>query len=150
MVLETPNIQTSLKTKLKLMEIDKLIVHEEIDKKRFIKLLNEIEKDGFIKKAIAIDLNTHIIIDGHHRWNVLKELGCLKIPAILIDYFSPILKVRSWRDGKEISKYSVIEAGLSGKIFPPKTTKHVIDLGGREIHISVLEPTVNVPLKLLK
>lgn len=132
------------------MKIDKLRAHEEIDRKRFIQLLDEIKRDGFIRKAIAIDLNTYTIIDGHHRWNVLKRLECSRIPTILIDYFSPTLKARSWKDGKEIVKSAVIEAGLSGKIFPPKTTKHVIVVDCREVHISALEPTVNMPLKSLK
>ncbi|MEM2661485.1 MAG: ParB N-terminal domain-containing protein [Nitrososphaeria archaeon] len=150
MMLEYLNILTSLKAENRLMKLDKLIAHEETDRVRLIQLFDEIVKDGVIRKAIAIDLNTYIIIDGHHRWKVLKKLGCLKIPVILIDYFSPNLKVRSWHDGKGIPKSRVIRAGLSGKVFPPKTTKHVIELGGREIHISAFEPIVNMPLRLLK
>lgn len=144
------NIHKLLKAKVEILDIGLLRQHERVDERRLAELYEEIRVDGLIKKAVAVDLNTYIIIDGHHRYNVLKSLGCKRIPAILVDYFSPILKVYSWNSNGKISKSSVIEAGVSGKLFPAKTTKHMIYFGGRKFHISFLEPEVNIPLSLLK
>jgi len=149
-MLEQYRILTLLKAKTKVLDIYVLKQHEEVEEKRLAELYDEIKGDGFLKKAIAVDLNNHIIIDGHHRYNVIKALGCNRIPALLVDYFSPILKVLSWKGGGEISKTSVVEAGLSGKLFPARTTRHVICFNGSLFHISTLEPEVNIPLSILK
>ncbi|MBC7091386.1 MAG: ParB N-terminal domain-containing protein [Nitrososphaeria archaeon] len=138
------NIHKLLKAKVEILDVGLLRQHERVDERRLAELYEEIRVDGLIKKAVAADLNTYIIIDGHHRYNVLKSLGCKRIPAILVDYFSPILKVYSWNSNGKISKSSVIEAGVSGKLFPAKTTKHMIYFGGRKFHISLLEPEVNI------
>jgi ParB-like chromosome segregation protein Spo0J len=139
-----------LKAKIEVLDVCVLKQHEEVEEKRLAELYEEIKSDGFLKRAIAVDLNSYIIIDGHHRYNVLKALGCSRIPALLVDYFSPILKVLSWKGDEEISKSSVIEAGLSGKLFPARTTRHVICFDGSLLHISQLEPEVNIPLSILK
>ncbi|MGB9728081.1 MAG: ParB N-terminal domain-containing protein [Nitrososphaeria archaeon] len=144
------NILKLLKAKVEILDICLLRQHERVDEKRLAELYEEIREDGLIKRAVAVDMNTYIIIDGHHRYNVLKSLGCKRVPAILVDYFSPILKVYSWNGDEEISKTSVIEAGVSGKLFPAKTTKHMIYFSGRKFHISLLEPEVNISLSILK
>lgn len=149
-MLEQYRIRTLLKAKIEVLDVCVLKQHEEVEGKRLAELYEEIKSDGFLKRAIAVDLNSYIIIDGHHRYNVLKALGCSRIPALLVDYFSPILKVLSWKGDEEISKSSVIEAGLSGKLFPARTTRHVICFDGSLLHISQLEPEVNIPLSILK
>jgi ParB-like chromosome segregation protein Spo0J len=149
-LLEQYRIRTLLKAKIEVLDVCLLKQHEEVEEKRLAELYEEIKSDGFLKRAIAVDLNNYIIIDGHHRYNVLKALGCSRIPALLVDYFSPILKVLSWKGDEEISKSSVIEAGLSGKLFPARTTRHVICFDGSLLHISQLEPEVNIPLSILK
>lgn len=149
-MLEQYRIRTLLKAKIEVLDVCLLKQHEEVEEKRLAELYEEIKSDGFLKRAIAVDLNSYIIIDGHHRYNVLKALGCSRIPALLVDYFSPILKVLSWKGDEEISKSSVIEAGLSGKLFPARTTRHVICFDGSLLHISQLEPEVNIPLSILK
>ena len=149
-MLEQYRIRTLLKAKIEVLDVCLLKQHEEVEEKRLAELYEEIKSDGFLKRAIAVDLNNYIIIDGHHRYNVLKALGCSRIPALLVDYFSPILKVLSWKGDEEISKSSVIEAGLSGKLFPARTTRHVICFDGSLLHISQLEPEVNIPLSILK
>lgn len=149
-MLEQYRIRTLLKAKIEVLDVCVLKQHEEVEEKRLAELYEEIKSDGFLKRAIAVDLNSYIIIDGHHRYNVLKALGCSRIPALLVDYFSPILKVLSWKGDEEISKSSVIEAGLSGKLFPARTTRHVICFDGSLLHISQLEPEVNIPLSILK
>lgn len=149
-MLEQYRIRTLLKAKIEVLDVCLLKQHEEVEGKRLAELYEEIKSDGFLKRAIAVDLNSYIIIDGHHRYNVLKALGCSRIPALLVDYFSPILKVLSWKGDEEISKSSVIEAGLSGKLFPARTTRHVICFDGNLLHISQLEPEVNIPLSILK
>ncbi|MEM3404530.1 MAG: ParB N-terminal domain-containing protein [Nitrososphaeria archaeon] len=131
-----------------LREISSLKEHEQVDAKRLNRLKERIKKDALIKKAIAVDINTGVVLDGHHRLNALKELGCKMIPAILVDYKSPDIEVTTWKKG-DLTKEDVLAAGLSSKKFPPKTSKHLINLNGRKMHIAYIERKVDLPLSNL-
>lgn len=136
--------------KVEIVEINKLKEHEEIDFRHLQKLIKEIKNDKILKRPIAIDKNTNIILDGAHRFNALKALGCKKIPAVLVNYRSPKIKVLAWRKGEKITKKDVITAGLTGNKMPPKTSKHMILINGRLRHISFIEKEINFPIEKLK
>ncbi|MGQ9596712.1 MAG: hypothetical protein ACUVUS_04860 [Thermoproteota archaeon] len=138
-----------LGTNLKVIEIRKLRPHENVENMQLKNMVERIGKNGCLKRAIVADINTLIIIDGHCRTKALVELGHKKIPVILIDYSSPMLKVISWKDSSMFPKEMVIKAGLSGKLLPPKTTKHLVIVNGSWMHISVIEPEVNFTLQKL-
>ena len=64
-----------------------------------------------------------MIIDGHHRYFALKELGLEKIPVTMINYFSD--KIITDKNDS-LMKHDIIENALSGKLYEPKSTKHLI------------------------
>jgi len=137
-------------TEAQLVELDKLKQHEEVDPAHLKALKEEIESDTILKFAIVVDKNTNVILDGEHRFDSLKELGCKSIPVIYIDYNSPDIEVQSWRNNPRLTKKAVIEAGLSGRKLPPKTSKHMIRIGSILLHISTLEERVDIPLEELR
>jgi hypothetical protein len=137
-------------TSIQLVEIDKLKHHEMVDPNHLEKLREEIKSDGILKVAIVVDEERNIILDGHHRVVALKELGCAKIPAVLVDYNSPNIEVQSWRNPEKVTKEDVIKAGISQEKLPPKTSKHMIKVDGVQKHISAIEKEVNIPLEKLK
>ena len=67
--------------------------------------------------------NTYQVIDGHHRYTALKELGYNKIPVTVINYFSNHI-ITDEKDS--LSKNKIIENSLNGNLFEPKTTKHLV------------------------
>ncbi|MEK6987516.1 MAG: ParB N-terminal domain-containing protein, partial [Candidatus Thermoplasmatota archaeon] len=71
-----------------------------------------------------------VILDGHHRFAALKALGCRRIPAYVIDYFSDIIDLKTWPDAvvQEVRKDEVIRRGLANDPFPPKTTRHILKI----------------------
>jgi ParB-like chromosome segregation protein Spo0J len=133
----------------KLIELDKLRQHEEVDPAHLKELKEEIKSDDTLKFAIVVDSNTHVILDGEHRFNALKELGCRKIPVVYIDYNLPDIEVQTWCRNPHLTKKDVIEAGLSEKKLPPKTSKHMVRIGDKLLHISALEKRVDIPLEEL-
>lgn len=137
-------------TSFDLIDIDKLKEHEGTDAEHLKELMEEIKSDGILKKPIAVDRNTNIVLDGEHRLKVLKELGYTKIPVVFIDYSSPRIIVLPWRKGENITKDDVIKAGLTKNKLPPKTSKHMVEVNGRLKHISFLEREVNIPLEKLR
>ncbi|MEM2970356.1 MAG: ParB N-terminal domain-containing protein, partial [Candidatus Bathyarchaeia archaeon] len=138
------------KNEVHLVELDELLQHEEVDLNHLKELTEEIASDTLLKYAIIVDENSNVIIDGEHRFTALKNLGCKRIPVVYVDYNSPDIEVQTWRGGKHLTKKDVIEAGLSGKRFPPKTTRHMIRHSDTLSHISVIEKKVDIPLELLK
>ncbi len=86
-----------------MLPIDSLLPHEEIVTER----LNDLVK--YLKSIDAVDIpiivaptsleGRYLIVDGHHRWAALKELGARKVPSIIIDYFDPSVKVYTWYPG---------------------------------------------------
>ncbi len=76
----------SISKSIELIEITKLKEHEEVDSRHLKELKEEIKSNGLLKKAILVDSNTNIILDGHHRLHALKKLGYSKIPVVFVDY----------------------------------------------------------------
>jgi len=135
---------------MRLVELDTLRHHEEANLDHLRELKKEIELDKILKFAIVVDKNTNIILDGEHRFNALKELGCNKVPVVFVDYNSPAIEVQAWRNGEQVTKKDVIEAGLGGKKLPPTTSKHMIRTCKTHTHISVIEKRVDISLEKLR
>jgi uncharacterized protein (DUF1015 family) len=133
-----------------IFEIEELREHEEIRPDYLEVLKNEIQLDGILKMPICIDKNTCIILDGHHRLQALKRLGCKKIPCVLVDYQSPDIKVIAWREGETLTKEKIIDTALSGRRMPSKTSRHMILLNGEWKHISAIQMFIDIPLEKLK
>ncbi len=133
-----------------LIDLEELKEHEEIRPDYLEELRKEILSDGILRMPIAIDKNSYIILDGHHRLQALKRIGCRKIPCVLVDYQSHEIKVIPWREGEQITKEIVIEAAVSGRKMASKTSKHMILLNGELKHISAIEMLINIPLEKLR
>lgn len=113
-----------------LLPADALTVHEQVEADRTAELAETLRADGYIQYPVVVEQEHRIILDGHHRYHALLELGCVRIPVHLVDYRSPDIRVTLW-DGapvNSVSKEDVVRAGLEGKPFPPKTTRHLFEM----------------------
>ena len=142
--------ESKIRLDTQLIQLGVLKQHEEVDPAHLKELKKEIESDKILKFAIAVDKNTNIILDGEHRFNALRELGCTKVPVTFVDYSSPDIEVQAWRNGERVTKKDVLEAGLSRKKLPPKTSEHIIRICNTLKHISAIEKRVNIPLEKLR
>ena len=67
-----------------------------------------------------------MIIDGHHRFYALQKLGYEKVPITRINYDSNLIKTHI---EDTITKNNLLEAALSGKMLPPKSSfHHIMDM----------------------
>lgn len=127
--------------RLTLFPLELLRPHEQVDGEYLECLKEVITRDDVLIKPLIVDLKTFIILDGHHRFKILKDLCKKYVPVVLVDYDDDnLVKVSSWRPGVIVTKQRVREAGLSGRLLPPKTSKHIL---------SFRVPYVNVPLDKL-
>ena len=109
-----------------LVDIDLLNPHEKIIKRKQTKLTKFIKSfdEYYIISSILCCHKSHVIIDGHHRYFALKELGFKKVPVTKIDYFSDLISTGP--NGEGIPKDEIINKGVSNELFEPKSTKHLI------------------------
>jgi len=132
------------------VEISLLKGHERLEAQRLANLKAEIKAGDILKKPIAVDVNTNVVLDGHHRIGALILLGCSKIPVLFVDYRSPKIGVKTAENGEEYPKQKVMEAALNGKLLPPKSTWHYVTFSKKIAHISTIQKPVNVPLEDLQ
>jgi len=134
---------------LEILPIKILKPHEGVDFKLVEELAANIRETGVLRKAVAIDQDSKVILNGHHRVKALEALGCKFVPCILLDYSSQSIIVLSWSKGMPLPKTLIINSGLKGRLLPPKTSKHMVSMGGRLIPLSELEPEVNMSIYTL-
>lgn len=128
-----------MKRKIYLLDIKNLKNHEMVSTKRLKQIKDNLLTKGFIKNPVVVEKENHIILDGHHRVAALKQLGANKVPAFLVNYQSNNIQVTLRRKEfffKDIKK-AVIDYCLKGKIFPSKTTRHLIKNRPKNINIKI-------------
>ena len=94
-------------------------------------------------KPLLVDRKTGTILDGHHRTSVAHRLELLCLPCVRVDYLEDDrVTLTVWpRCGRDsLEKEEVVEAALSGELFPPKTSRHLLS-----DHL----PPISIPLSRL-
>lgn len=87
---------STLSFRLSLVELEELKPHEEVIEEVVQALSKEIRDTRVVHDPLMVDQDDHVILDGMHRYNSLKELNCRFAPCCLLDYGSPQIKVGSW------------------------------------------------------
>jgi ParB-like chromosome segregation protein Spo0J len=124
-----------------LIEINKLKPHEAVNSQHLRKLVSEIKKEGKLKNPVVVDKKSLVVLDGHHRLEALKILGCRKIPVFLVNYKSKEIRVYLRRKEllMKLIKEAVISRGKNGKLFPYKTTRHLLKKRPKGINVDLKE-----------
>ncbi len=128
-----------MRGRINLININKLISHEMVSQRKLKQVREDLLIKGYVKNPVVVDIKNNIILDGHHRIAALKQLGANKAPVFLVNYRDKKIKVSLRR--KEFKfidiKQAVINYCLQGKIFPSKTTKHLINNRPRNINYKI-------------
>lgn len=133
---------------IKLINTSTLKAHEKTDPNRVTGLQKSIASVG-IKYPVVADKETNIILDGHHRHKAFTNLSIKNIPVYYVDYFDDKIILDSWKN-KKLTKQDVINKVNSGKLFPIKTTKHMLKTKTGQNHISTYLPEINLDITLLR
>lgn len=129
--------------RVQLIPVEVLKPHEQVIEKKVDQLERMTIRWDAYTKPLLVDGATGTILDGHHRYEIARRLDLQCLPCVVVEYLEDdsitlLLWPNSDREG--ISKDDVIQAGLSGDLMPPKTSRHLLsdDL-----------PPISVPLSRL-
>jgi len=125
-----PTTRMTPSPRFAVVELVRLHGHERIRPALLKELTEHIRRDGFLKRPILVADGDFVILDGHHRAEAVRSLGCAKIPTYLVDYESDLVHLGTWPDATVpvVSKQEVIRRGLTQDPFPPKTTRHTLSV----------------------
>ena len=85
-----------IKLRIKIERLRNLHVHEEIIPELLNRLVLEIGRDGAVKHPVIVDEDSLVVLDGTHRVEAIKKLGCEYIPVCLVNYSNPSIAVGAW------------------------------------------------------
>ena len=125
------------------MPVEVLKPHEQVIQKKVDQLERMTIRWDAYTKPLLVDGATGTILDGHHRYEIARRLDLQCLPCVVVEYLDDdSITLLLWpnSDRESISKDDVIQAGLSGDLMPPKTSRHLLsdDL-----------PPISVPLSRL-
>jgi L-serine kinase (ADP) len=81
---------------LSLKRTEELRPHEETVQEDLRGIVKALEHDPVLRHPVIADSATGLVLDGTHRLAALKLLGCFTVPAALIDYENPLVRVDRW------------------------------------------------------
>tara|TARA_B100000787_G_C16165123_1_gene283469 strand:+ start:1009 stop:1449 length:441 start_codon:yes stop_codon:yes gene_type:complete len=118
------NPQIIISTELVSLEIIK--PHEEvlIDRKMALVSYLKSYKGYFVIPSIICCSKTGLIIDGHHRFHALSELGVKLMPVTWLAYNDETIRTHN-NPIKRLSKKEIINS-LDNRLLQPKSTLHEI------------------------
>lgn len=123
-----------------LIDILRLRDHEEVDPFRFKELMKEIIEDGFQRDPIIVDEKSGVVLDGHHRRNILKTLGYSKIASYQVQYMEDDeIRVKTWYpiviDSKRRLMETIDECGIELTPNTKNDSRNLLVLKGRTFQL---------------
>ena len=105
--------------KIKIIPLKKILIHEGIIRKWAENIANRINDEGIVKNPVVVARkgNCYLALDGAHRLEAMRILGCRDILAYVVDYYNPEIKLEGW-DGLIFEKIAL--KALLQKLFPGK------------------------------
>lgn len=124
-----------------LVELEKLRPHERTEPGLLARTVDSLRTDGFVRRALLVESRHLVILDGHHRFEALKRLGCARAPAYLVEYEDDGIGLTTWPEAvvSRVTKEEVVDRGLRGDLFPPKTTRHLVSVDLEDIRVPLDE-----------
>lgn len=121
------NIVTSGGYSIDFIELGKIKKSELHHYERAKEIRHKIIKDSCWTHPVVIEDERYFIMDGHHRYDAALKMGLSHIPCVKLSYRDARVKLLSWRKEFKIKVSDIYSIESSGKLFPPKTTKHLFD-----------------------
>jgi hypothetical protein len=87
---------STISFRITLIDLNDLKPHEEIIEQAVTELAQAIRDQNEVRDPLIVDKESLVILDGMHRYNALKKLGCKRAPACLVEYDDERITVGAW------------------------------------------------------
>ena len=91
--------------KITLVEADRLLLHEEPDKRRVESIVKRMRADDTVRHPLIAARDhgaaSHILLDGMNRYMALRSLGCRFVPVQEVDFDDEGLTLSTWHHAVE-------------------------------------------------
>ena len=87
---------STISFRITLTDLADLKPHEEIIEQAVTSLAKAIRDQNEVRDPLIVDKQSMVILDGMHRYNALKRLGCKRAPACLVEYDDERITVGAW------------------------------------------------------
>ena len=121
-----------------------IYIHEKFVPERVDKLYEYVKVSGpsAILPSIIVCRHSsrlYMVVDGHHRFEVMKQLGYSNIPVTIIDYMNDSIVIHpEWKDNSVSVKMDIMAKSFKNEVMSPKSTKHMVVIKGSYIPIKNL------------
>lgn len=125
------------------INISEIQPHEEVIKERKEQLIKYLgtSLDQITIPSIVVDDKSNTIIDGHHRFHALKELGYSMVPITKIDYFNNSI-ITHYNPNLSFSKEEIVSSANRKELLNPKSTIHQIRYKNHSYPIIILSSII--------
>ena len=87
---------STISFRITLIDLAGLKPHEEIIEQLVTELAKSIQEQNEVRDPLIVDKQSLVILDGMHRYNALKKLGCRRAPVCLVEYEDDRIGVGAW------------------------------------------------------
>jgi len=108
-----------------LLPVKTLRQTEVINLQNLNSLIGKIKQDRCWVAPIWVHVGHDVVLDGNHRLNAARELRMQLVPCYLMDYDDAKLQVLCRHSDDRFDGLRVIQAGISGKLLPYKSSRHI-------------------------
>lgn len=98
--------------------------HEKTTRQHVDLIAHALLSDEIVREPLLVGRKTYVLLDGHHRFAALKNLGFIQVPVCFLDEATEIKDVVGRRPEIAISHSIVVEMAERGELFPPKTSRY--------------------------
>ena len=83
---------------LRIVRLDGVLLHEQIEKNRVERLVKRLEEDQFLKNPPIVTQHNanYILLDGATRVTALGRIGCRDVIVQIVDYAAPGMGLETW------------------------------------------------------
>ncbi len=117
--------------RLERLPVAMLRPHERIDDALLASIRDALLRCPDELPPVIVDDGSWTILDGHHRHEAHRRLGYRRLPCLVVDYRSPMIRLEPRRTDLIVTKADVVGRARRGRLLPPKTTRHVLPRGIR-------------------
>jgi len=82
--------------KLGLVDIERTTYTVVTSQSTVSELTANLRRTKIFRNPVLFDQKRHFVIDGHHRVEAARALGCQRIPVQFVDYEDPLIKAKKW------------------------------------------------------